>query len=93
MTKCLKQSTRQNCSFQCIGACVKKGGAGGEEGIKPKIPPCREYGYFLEQHVAYQVCWLDYIKHAILYSYLKEDLVRQVLEEMKILFEQNQKEV
>lgn len=42
---------------------------------------------------AYQVYWLVYIKHAILYSDLKEDLVRQVLEEMKILFEQNQKEV
>ena len=62
-------------------------------GVKPKIPPFREYGYFLEQHIAYQVYRLDYIKHDILYSYLKEDLVRQVLEEMKILFEQNQKEV
>jgi len=89
MTKCLKESTRRNRSFQCIGACVKGRG----EGIKPKIPPCREYGHFLEQHVAYQVYWLDYIKRVILYSYLKEDLVRQVLEEMKILFEQNQKEV
>ena len=66
---------------------------GGGERIKPKIPPCREYGYFLEQHIAYKVYWLDYIKHVIIYSYLKEDLVRQVLEEMKILFEQNQKEV
>ena len=79
MTKCLKKSMRRNCSFQ--------------GGIKPKIPPCSEYGYFLEQHIVYQVYWLDYIKHVILYSYLKEDLVRQVLEEMKILFEQNQKEV
>ena len=51
MTKCLKESTRQNCSFLCIGACVK--GLGGER-IKPKIPPCREYGHFLEQHIAYQ---------------------------------------
>lgn len=51
MTKCLKESTRRNRSFQCIGACVKGRG----EGIKPKIPPCREYGHFLEQHVAYQV--------------------------------------
>ena len=92
MTKCLKESTRWNCSFQCIGACVKREGGGGEW-IKPKIPPCREYGYFLEQHIAYKVYWLDYIKHVIIYSYLKEDLVRQVLEEMKILFEQNQKEV
>lgn len=92
MTKCLKESMRRNCSFLCIGACVKGGGGGGE-GIKPKIPPCSEYGHFLEQHIAYQVYWLDYIKHAILYCYLKEDLVRQVLEEMKILFEQNQKEV
>ena len=66
---------------------------GGGERIKPKIPPCREYGHFVEQHFAYQCYWLDYIKRAILYSYLKEDLVRQVLEEMKILFEQNQKEV
>ena len=65
-------------------------GGGGDQ---TKIPPCREYGHFLEQHIAYQVYWMDYIKHAILYSYLKEDLVRQVLEEMKILFEQNQKEV
>ena len=73
------------------GMCEGGGGAG--EGIKPKIPPFREYGHFLEQHIAYKVYWLDYIKHAILYSYLKEDLVRQVLEEMKILFEQNQKEV
>lgn len=93
MANCLKESTRRNCSFQCIGACVKVVGGGGGEGIKPKIPPCSEYRYFLEQHIAYQVYWLDYIKHAILYSYLKEDLVRQVLEEMKILFEQNQKEV
>ena len=62
-------------------------------GNQTKIPPCREYGHFLEQHIAYQVYWLDHIKHANLYSYLKEDLVRQVLEEMKILFEQNQKEV
>ena len=92
MAKCLKESTRQNCSFLCIGACVKGRGEGGER-MKPKIPPCREYGHFLEQHIAYQVYWLDYIKHAILYCYLKEDLVRQVLEEMKILFEQNQKEV
>ena len=31
MTKCLKESTRQNCSFLCIGACVKgRGGEGGE---------------------------------------------------------------
>ena len=66
---------------------------GGEGGVKPKIPPCGEYGYFLEEHIAYQVYRLDYIKRDILYSYLKEDLVRQVLEEMKILFEQNQKEV
>ena len=89
MTKCLKESMRRNC-FQCIGACVKGGGGAGKEGIKPKIPPCREeYGYFL----GHQVYWLDHVKHAILYSYLKEDLVRQVLEEMKILFEQNQKEV
>ena len=71
------------------GMCEGEGG----ERIKPKIPSCREYGHFLEQHIAYQVYWLDYIKHAILYCYLKEDLVRQVLEEMKILFEQNQKEV
>ena len=46
MTKCLKESTRQNCSFLCIGACVKGGGGGGGGGggerIKPKIPPCRE---------------------------------------------------
>ena len=69
------------------------GKGGGGEGIKPKIPPRRQYGYFLEQHIAYKVYRLDYIKHAILYCYLKEDLVRQVLEEMKILFEQNQKEV
>ena len=69
------------------------GGGGGEGGVKPKIPPCGEYGYFLEEHIAYQVYRLDYIKRDILYSYLKEDLVRQVLEEMKILFEQNQKEV
>ena len=90
MTKCLKESTRRNCSFLYTGACVKGRGA---KGIKPKIPPCMDYGYFLEQHIAYQVYRLDYIKHAILYCYLKEDLVRQVLEEMKILFEQNQKEV
>ena len=77
------------------GMCEGQGGGGGGvlEGIKPKIPPCREYGHFLEQHIAYQVYRLDYIKRDILYSYLKEDLVRQVLEEMKILFEQNQKEV
>ena len=95
MTNCLKERTRRNCSFQCIGACVKgvEAGGGGGGGIKPKIPLCSEYGYFLEQHIAYQVYWLDCIKHFILYSYLKEDLVRQVLEEMKILFEQNQKEV
>ena len=74
------------------GMCEGEGGIGGE-GINPKIPPCREYGHFLEEHIAYQVYWLDVIKHVILYSYLKEDLVRQVLEEMKILFEQNQKEV
>lgn len=73
------------------GMCEGEGGRG--ERIKPKIPSCREYGHFLEQHIAYQFYWLDYIKHAILYSYSKEDLVRQVLEEMKILFEQNQKEV
>ena len=79
MTKSSKESTRQSCSFQCIGA--------------SKIPPCGEHGYFLEKHIVYQVFWLDYINHVILYSYLKEDLVRQVLEEMKILFEQNQKEV
>lgn len=29
----------------------------------------------------------------ILFCVLKEDLIRQVLEEMKILFEQNQREV
>ena len=55
MTKCLKESTRRNCSFLCIGACVEGRGWGGGEGIKPKIPPCREYGHFLEQHIAYQV--------------------------------------
>ena len=73
------------------GKCEGEGGGG--EGIKPKIPPFKEYGHFLEQHIAYKFYWLDYIKRATLYSYLKEDLVRQVLEEMKILFEQNQKEV
>lgn len=75
------------------GMCEEGWGGGGEGGVKPKIPPCGEYGYFLEEHIAYQVYRLDYIKRDILYSYLKEDLVRQVLEEMKILFEQNQKEV
>ena len=30
MTKCLKESMRQNCSFLCIGACVKGRGGGGE---------------------------------------------------------------
>ena len=98
MTKCLKESTRRNCSFLCIGACVKGGGGGGGGGVGSKsnqkfVHVAREYGHFLEQHIAFQVYWLDYIKHVILYSYLKEDLVRQVLEEMKILFEQNQKEV
>ena len=31
------------------------GGGGGGEEIKPKIPPCREYDHFLEQHIAYKV--------------------------------------
>ena len=35
MTKCLKESTWRNCSFLCIGACVKgKGGLGGRESIQ-----------------------------------------------------------
>ena len=44
MRKRLKESTRRNCGFQCIGACVKKEGGGGGN-----------HGYFLEQHIAYQV--------------------------------------
>ena len=87
-----KEKYEAKLHFPVHWACVKRGERQGG-GIKPKTPPCREYGYFLQQHIAYQVYWLDYIKHVILYSYLKEDLVRQVLEEMKILFEQNQKEV
>ena len=57
MANCLKESTRRNCSFQCIGARVKGvvGEGGGGQGIKPKIPPCSEYGYFLEHHIAFQV--------------------------------------
>ena len=36
MTKCLKESTRQNCSFLCVGACVKgrRGGEGSESNQK-----------------------------------------------------------
>ena len=75
------------------GMCEGEGGGGGSKSNQKFVHVAREYGHFLEQHIAYQFYWLDYIKHAILYSYLKEDLVRQVLEEMKILFEQNQKEV
>ena len=55
MANCLKESTRRNCSFQCIGARVKEVVGEGGQGIKPKIPPCSEYGYFLEHHIAFQV--------------------------------------